>query len=100
MDEKGKEFGEKGSRIIDSSHGAVTGSFYMIRVLTDCVFSALNKKAIIGTDGAATTAADALAEYGVGGSISVKAGAVLTTSPNCPFSNITLASGQVNGFNA
>jgi hypothetical protein len=100
MDEKEKEFAERGSRIIDSTHGAITGKFYMIRVLSDCVFSVLRKKANVGTDGAATTAADCLAEYGVGGSISVKAGAVLTAPNNCPFSDITLTSGQVNGFNA
>lgn len=99
MDAKEKEFAERGARIIDSSHGAISGSFYMIRVLSDCVFSVLKKKAKVGTDGAATTAEDCKTQLGVGGSLSVKAGAVLTAPENNPFSDITLTSGQVNAFN-
>lgn len=100
MDEKEKEFAERGSRIIDSTHGAISGKWYMIRVLSDSVFSVLKKKAKVGTDGVATTAADCLAEYGVSGAIVVRAGGVLTAPDNCPFSDITLTSGQVNAFNS
>lgn len=98
MDAKEKEFAERGSRVIDSTHGAVPGPFYMIRVLSDCVFSVLNKKVAVEPNGNTTTAADCRAEYGVGGSLSVKAGAILTTPENNPFSNVTLSSGQVNAF--
>lgn len=99
MDAKEKEFAERGGRIIDSSQGAISGSFYMIRVLTDCVFSVLTKKAKVGTDGVATTAVDCKNQLGVGGSLSVKAGAVLTAPENNPFTDVTLTSGQVNAFN-
>lgn len=100
MDAKEKDFAEKGSRIIDSSQGAVAGKWFMIRVLTDCVFSVLKKKANVGTDGVATTAQDCTTQCGVNGGISVKAGAVFTAPENNPFSDITLTSGQVNVFNA
>lgn len=100
MDANDKEFAQRGGRIIDSAHGAISGKWYMIRVLVDSVFSVLKKKALVGTDGVATVAADCKAEYGVADAISVKAGAVFTAPDNDLFSDITLTSGQVNVFNA
>lgn len=98
MDAKEKEFAERGSRVIDSTHGAINGPFYMIRVLSDCIFSVLNKKVVVEPNGNSTTAADCRAEYGVASNLLIKAGAVLTASENNPFSSVTLSSGQVNAF--
>lgn len=100
MDAKEKEFAERGCRIIDSTHGAVTGKWYMIRVLTDCVFTVLSKKVNTETTGNAKNAESCLIQLGVSSNLSVKAGAILTAPENNPFSNITLSSGQINVFNA
>lgn len=100
MDAEEKEFAERGSRIIDSTHGAVSGNWYMIRVLTDCVFTVLNKKLNPETTGATKNAESCLTQTGTASNLSVKAGAIFTTSENNPFTDVTLSSGQVNAFNA
>lgn len=99
MDAKEKEFAERGCRIIDSTHGAITGKFFMIRVLTDCVFTTLAKKVNTETTGGTKTAESCLVQLGISGNLVVKAGAILTAPVNNPFTEVTLSSGQVNAFN-
>ena len=99
MDAKEKEFAEKGCRIIDSTHGAITGNWYMIRVLSDCVFTVLSKKVNVETTGGTKTAESCLTQLGISGNLVVKAGAILTAPENNPFTEVILSSGQVNAFN-